>query len=94
MLFYYLFYMATAPQVQLGKLHRTPMSSLVAPLHPLAINHIALTGLSHLRYYLVSVNLNYFYNMGFLLGVSIFIQTVTGILLPWLWLVPQLGHVL
>ncbi len=63
MLFYYLFYMVTAPTVQV------------------AINHIALTGLSHLRYYLVSVNLNYFYNMGFLLGVSIFIQTVTGIFL-------------
>lgn len=41
----------------------------------------ALTSLSHLRYYLVSMNLNYFYNFGFLLGVSIFLQTVSGILL-------------
>ena len=41
----------------------------------------ALTSLSHLRYYLVSMNLNYFYNFGFLLGVSIFLQTVSGIFL-------------
>jgi len=40
-----------------------------------------LTSLSHLRYYLVSINLNYFYNFGFLLGVSIFLQTVSGIFL-------------
>ena len=40
-----------------------------------------LTSLSHLRYYLVSMNLNYFYNFGFLLGVSIFLQTITGLLL-------------
>ena len=40
-----------------------------------------LTVLSHLRYYLVSINLNYFFNFGFLLGVSIFIQTVSGIFL-------------
>jgi cytochrome c oxidase subunit 1 len=40
-----------------------------------------LTSLSHLRYYLVSMNLNYFYNFGFLLGVSIFLQTVSGIFL-------------
>lgn len=36
---------------------------------------------NHLRYYLVSLNLNYFYNFGFLLGVSIFLQTISGILL-------------
>jgi len=42
---------------------------------------LVLTSLSHLRYYLVSMNLNYFYNFGFLLGVSIFVQTVSGILL-------------
>jgi cytochrome c oxidase subunit 1 len=42
---------------------------------------IILTTLSHLRYYLVSINLNYLYNFGFLLGVSIFIQTVSGLFL-------------
>ena len=42
---------------------------------------ILLTTLSHLRYYLVSINLNYLYNFGFLLGVSIFIQTVSGLFL-------------
>lgn len=42
---------------------------------------ILLTGLSHLRNYQVSLNLNYLYNFGFLLGVSIFIQTVSGIFL-------------
>jgi cytochrome c oxidase subunit 1 len=42
---------------------------------------IALTAMSHLRFYTVSLNLNYFYNFGFLLGVSIFIQTVSGIFL-------------
>lgn len=46
-----------------------------------AVRHAALTSLSHLRYYLVSMNLNYFYNFGFLLGVSIFLQTVSGIFL-------------
>jgi len=44
-------------------------------------NSAALTSLSHLRYYLVSMNLNYFYNFGFLLGVSIFLQTLSGIFL-------------
>ena len=44
-------------------------------------SHIVLTTLSHLRYYLVSINLNYLYNFGFLLGVSIFIQTISGLFL-------------
>ncbi len=44
-------------------------------------SHILLTSLSHLRYYLVSINLNYFYNFGFLLGVSIFLQTISGLFL-------------
>jgi heme/copper-type cytochrome/quinol oxidase subunit 1/quinol-cytochrome oxidoreductase complex cytochrome b subunit len=43
--------------------------------------NIILTTLSHLRYYLVSINLNYLYNFGFLLGVSIFMQTVSGLFL-------------
>lgn len=43
--------------------------------------NIVLTSLSHLRYYLVSINLNYFYNFGFLLGVSITFQTISGLLL-------------
>lgn len=42
---------------------------------------MALSSLSHLRYYLVSMNLNYFYNFGFLLGVTIFLQTLSGIFL-------------
>lgn len=37
--------------------------------------------MSHLRYYLVSINLNYLYNFGFLLGVSIFMQTISGLFL-------------
>lgn len=43
--------------------------------------NIILTSLSHLRYYLVSINLNYLYNFGFLLGVSIFMQTISGLFL-------------
>lgn len=43
--------------------------------------NIILTTLSHLRYYLVSINLNYLYNFGFLLGVSIFMQTISGLFL-------------
>ena len=43
--------------------------------------YIILTSLSHLRYYLVSINLNYFYNFGFLLGISIFLQTISGLFL-------------
>ena len=45
------------------------------------ITNILLTTLSHLRYYLVSINLNYLYNFGFLLGVSIFMQTISGLFL-------------
>jgi cytochrome c oxidase subunit I len=55
-------------------------------LYPLAratfiYMNVALTSLAHLRYYLVSVNLNYYYNFGFMLGVTILVQTITGILL-------------
>lgn len=56
--------------------------NLSLPILPLTHKlHIILTGLSHLRYYYVSINLNYFYNVGFLLGTSIFLQTLSGLLL-------------
>jgi cytochrome c oxidase subunit 1 len=50
-------------------------------IHYFFITNILLTTLSHLRYYLVSINLNYLYNFGFLLGVSIFMQTISGLFL-------------
>jgi len=50
-------------------------------LNTMISTNIILTTLSHLRYYLVSINLNYLYNFGFLLGVSIFMQTISGLFL-------------
>lgn len=48
-------------------------------------SNMVLLGLSHLRYYLVSLNLNYLYNFGFLLGVSIFLQTLSGLFLTFVY---------
>lgn len=57
------------------------MTALFNNAGTIVISNIVLTTLSHLRYYLVSINLNYLYNFGFLLGVSIFLQTISGLFL-------------
>ena len=56
-------------------------NNIMTLMNPIVTTNIILTSLSHLRYYLVSINLNYLYNFGFLLGVSIFMQTVSGLFL-------------
>ncbi len=40
-----------------------------------------LTVINHLRMYITSINLNYLYNVGFILGILIVLQTVSGVLI-------------
>ncbi len=47
----------------------------------LMIYHFVLLMKSHLDSYPCPLNLNYFWNLGFLLGITILLQMITGILL-------------